>query len=95
MGGDGTVILTTYPRVHDETIAKDYYTAMRWVEKRMEFSFTPQDEVQAFPAVLRRRLLLVVEQLKEPELDTESRLALTEQLCGLLEVDTTVDVESG
>jgi len=81
--------------VHDETVAKDYYTAMQWVEKRMEFSFAPQDEMQAFPAVLRRRLLLVAEKLKEPELDTESRLALTEQLLGLLEVESTVEVDSG
>ena len=68
---------------------------MQWVEKRMAFSFAPQDEAQAFPVVLRRRLLLVVEQLKEPELDTESRLVLTEQLCGLLEVESAVDVEFG
>lgn len=61
----------------------------------MEFSFAPQDEVQGFPVILRQRLLLVVEQLKEPELDTESRLALTEQLCGLLDVESTVDVDSG
>lgn len=85
----------TYARVHDETVAKDYYTAMQWVEKRMEFSFTTQDEVKAFPVVLRIRLLLVVEQLKEPELDIESRLALTEQLCGLLEIESTVEVDSG
>jgi hypothetical protein len=61
----------------------------------MEFSFAPQDEVLAFPAVLRKRLLLVAEQLKEPELDIESQLALTEQLCGLLEIEATVDVDSG
>ncbi len=85
----------TYARVHDETVAKDYYTAMQWVEKRMKFSFASQDDVQAFPVVLRRRLLLVAEQLKEPELDTESRLALTEQLLGLLEVESTVEVDSG
>jgi hypothetical protein len=57
---------------------------------RSNASFAPQNEVQAFPVVLRRRLLLVAEQLKEPELDTETRLALTEQLCGLL--DTNVDM---
>jgi hypothetical protein len=64
---------------------------MQWVEKRMEFSFASQDEVRAFPVVLRRRLLLVAEQLKDPELTVESRLALTEQICGLLEVEPTVD----
>lgn len=85
----------TYAHVHDETVAKDYYTAMQWVEKCMEFSFAPQDEVQAFPAVLRRRLLLVAEQLKEPELDTESRMVLTEQLCRLLKVEATTSVGSG
>jgi hypothetical protein len=68
---------------------------MQWVEKRMEFSFAQLDEVQAFPAVLRKRLLLVAERLKEPELDTESRLALTEQLLGLLEVESNVEVGSG
>lgn len=81
--------------MHDETVAKDYYTAMQWVEKRMEFSFAPQDDVQNFPTVLRRRLLVVAVQLKEPELDTESRLALTEQLCGLLDVETIVGIDSG
>ena len=59
---------------------------------RSNASFAPQDDVQAFPAVLRRRLLLVAEQLKEPELDIESRLGLTEQLYGLLEAESTDEV---
>ena len=61
----------------------------------MEFSFAPQDEVQAFPDILCNQLSLIIEQLKEPELTVESRLALTEQLCGLLDIETTVEVDSG
>ena len=48
-------------------------------------------ESKYFPSVLQRRLLLVAEQLKEPGLTDEACLALIEQLCGLLEVETTVD----
>ena len=82
----------TYARVHDETVARDYYAAMQWVEKRMALSCTPQDEGQGFPVVLRQRLLLVAEQLREPELDTESRLTLVEQFCGLLEMEPVEEI---
>ena len=53
---------------------------------RSNASFTPQAEVQAFPVVLRRRLMLVAEQLKEPQLECEERLSLVEQLYGLLDL---------
>lgn len=62
---------------------------------RSNASFAPLDDVQAFPVVLRRRLLLVVEQLKEPELDAESRLKLVEQLCELFKADSFVEAASG
>ena len=83
----------TYARVHDETVARDYYAAMQWVEKHMALSCTPQDNEQDFPVVLRQRLLLVAEQLREPELDAESRLALVDQFCGLLEIETVEEVD--
>ena len=30
-----------YPRVHDQTVADDYYTAMEKVEKRLAFLGSP------------------------------------------------------
>ena len=78
--------------MHDETVARDYYAAMQWVEKRMALSCVPQDSEQGFPIVLRQRLLLVAEKLRKPELDTESRLTLVEQFCGLLEIEAAEEV---
>ena len=83
----------TYARVYDETVVRDYYAAMHWVEKRMALSCTPQDDEQGFPVVLRQQLLLVAEQLREPELDTESRLALVDQFYGLLDMEPVEEVD--
>lgn len=83
----------TYARVHDETVARDYYAAMQWVEKRMALSCAPKDDEQGFSVVLRQLLLLVAEQLREPDLDAESRLALVEQFCGLLDMEPVEEVD--
>ncbi len=40
-----------------------------------------------------KRLLLVAEQLREPNLDTESRLTLVEQFCGLLDMEAVEEVD--
>ena len=59
----------------------------------MALSCAPQEDGLGFPVILRQRLLLVAEQLREPELDTESRLALVEQFYGLLEMEPVKKIE--
>jgi hypothetical protein len=59
-----------YARVHDRTVAEDYYTAMEVVEKRLEVS-PPEMEDDADPPVNdneRAHLLELATQLAEPEL---------------------------
>ena len=75
----------TYARVHDETVASDYFAAMQIVEKRIGLSLNLQKGGCTLSAIQHQRLLLLAEQLKAPELETSTRLSLVEQMCALLE----------
>jgi hypothetical protein len=71
-----------YARVHNRTVAEDYYGAMDVVEKRLEV--VPLDrENTADPLVNddeRAHLLELATQLAEPGLGVELRLDLVDQL---------------
>jgi len=75
-----------YARVHNRTVAEDYYAAMEVVEKRLEVAL-PETEDHAGPQVNddeRAHLLELATQLAEPELDVELRLDLVDRMCQVL-----------
>ena len=70
-----------YARVHDRTVADDYFAAMEEVEKRLDVSppeTEPPAELVSEPE--RQALLVIAEQLAEPELPEPVRLTLVTQM---------------
>jgi len=78
----GTTMI--YARVHNQTVADDYYQAMSQVEKRLELLRTPEKPQEPIPEEARERLLAFVEQLAQPDLDTAVRLEIAAQMRLLL-----------
>ena len=67
-----------YARVHDRTVAQDYYTAMAQVESRMTATEAEvHDE--------RSLLLALLDRLAEPRLELEERLRLVSQVRRVVE----------
>lgn len=75
----------TYARVHDQTVADDYYAAMARVEKRLDLSGSEGERARQSPTVERTRLLELVDRLVEPAVGVELRLDLVAQMRLLLE----------
>jgi hypothetical protein len=75
-----------YARAHDQTVAEDYYAAMRRVEQRLEIALALQEPVPPGPTGPPlaegpcRHLLALAEQLAAPELSQATRLELVAQL---------------
>lgn len=84
---DSTLI---YARVHDETVATDYYAAMARIEKRLEIPAKTSDvkEPTHAEALARTQLLAVIDQLAVPQLGIEVRLDLVAQMRHLLNGQT-------
>lgn len=88
-----------YARVHDRTVAEDYYAAMAQVEQRLDVA--PVVDAQGPEPVAagdRAQWLEWVTQLAEPELSTAARLGLVEQLRQALQraaLDETQPNENG
>ncbi len=80
---DSTLI---YARVHDETVATDYYAAMARIENSLEIpaKSNAQDEVVKEPVSLdlftHAHLLNLIDQLAAPHLETDLRLNLVERM---------------
>ncbi len=75
----------TYARVHDQTVADDYFTAMTRVERRLALGLQAAESAQAPGAAPEQaQLLALVDQLAIPTLEPTTRLALALQLRGLL-----------
>jgi hypothetical protein len=66
-----------YARVHDQTVAEDYYEAMNRVEERLELVDQP---VEITPYIIQPRLVLLVEQLFTPFLAEDTRINIASQL---------------
>jgi len=71
-----------YARAHDQTVADDYFAAMKRVEQRLEISPIPQEEppAEAVQEPEQAQLLVLVEQLSQPELCFPARLEIVAQL---------------
>jgi len=80
---DSTLI---YARVHDETVASDYYAAMTRIEKSLEIPAKMADvkEPNTDKPVARSQLLVLIDQLAVPQLGVEVRLDLVTQMRHLL-----------
>ena len=72
-----------YARVHDQTVADDYYAAMQKVEQRLDL-LGEQENIQVSTTENERAqllaLLALTEQLAAPELGTEIRLDIVAQM---------------
>jgi site-specific recombinase XerD len=84
---DSTLI---YARVHDETVASDYYAAMARIEKSLEILAKTEDvkdptSEDTLPCI---ELLAVIDQLAVPQLCLEVRLDLVAQMRHLLNGQT-------
>jgi hypothetical protein len=79
-----------YARAHDHTVAKDYYTAMAKIERRLDPDAEQVPVARAGnagePVSIgeRARLLALLDRLTEPQLDLEVRLALVAQMRSVL-----------
>lgn len=69
-----------YARVHDQTVADDYYTAMERVERRLDLIETPQEKQEVFTESERGQVFALIEELAEPELSPEVRLVIVAQI---------------
>jgi site-specific recombinase XerD len=69
-----------YARVHDQTVAGDYYKAMSQVEKRLDLVGTQEETSAPIAENERVQLLELAYQLERPELNLESRLEIVAQL---------------
>jgi len=68
-----------YARVHDHTVANDYYAAMARIEKSLAL-IREGDEVEPVNGADRVRLLELADRLAEPQLGDDARLDLVAQL---------------
>ena len=79
-----------YARVHNRTVAEDYYAAMDVVEKRLEVA--PSEEERDDEPELndddRAELLELASQLAEPDLSIEMRQDLVDQMRDVLNHET-------
>ena len=70
-----------YARVHDRTVAEDYYAAMDQIEERLELvPAEAETTVEAVNNDERAQLLELVAQMAAPELGLEGRLELVAQM---------------
>ncbi len=73
-------------RVHDRTVAEDYYAAMAHIEKRLDLS-TETDAANEWvnACFVRTQLRELVNRLAEPQLGLEARMDLVEQMRRVLQ----------
>ena len=70
----------TYARAHDQTVAEDYFQAMKSVEKRLELMGQPEDKPEPVTESEREQLLELADRLAQPEISREIRMGLVNQL---------------
>jgi len=76
-----------YARVHDQTVADDYFAAMQRVEQNLELDIRPKEqEVEVVNVQRREKLLEFAGQLAQPELCWAERMAIGAQLLMLFDV---------
>jgi hypothetical protein len=69
-----------YARVHDQTVADDYYAAMSQVEKRLELPSHILETPAQLTSETRNKLLQFTNQLTQLDLNLEARLEIVAQI---------------
>ena len=82
-----------YARVHDQTVANDYYAAMSVVEKRLELAGQQVGDAKPLIENQRCQLLSLANRLAEPELSVELRLDIAAQMVGVLSANIKAPME--
>jgi site-specific recombinase XerD len=78
-----------YARIHDRTVAGDYYAAMGQIEKGLDLALAePTNGNGQVSEAERTQLLELTSRLAEPHLDLDLRLNLVEQMRCLLSGET-------
>jgi integrase/recombinase XerD len=70
----------TYARVHDHTVANDYYRAMEQVERRLELLGAPKLTREPISENERDQLLTLTEQLFALEMSAAARMEIASQM---------------
>jgi site-specific recombinase XerD len=83
-----------YARVHDRTVAEDYYTAMAQIEKYLDLTAGTDATDDSISAGERTQLLELVGRLAEPQLGLDVRLDLVAQMRRVLHCEAPEQVES-
>ena len=73
-----------YARVHDQTVADDYYAAMQKVEKQLDLSGIPENAETPLAENEREQLLELTKELAKPVLSAKTRLKIVAQMRQLL-----------
>ena len=69
-----------YARVHDQTVADDYYAAMSQIEKRLDLLGVGEEVNAPIGKDERTQLLALTSQLELPELNFEMRLSIVSRM---------------
>jgi hypothetical protein len=83
-----------YARVHDRTVAEDYYTAMAEIEKNLDLAAEQAPAAETGDSGVttsvkeRVQLLELLNRLTEPQLDPEVRMGLVGQIRRVLNHET-------
>jgi len=86
-----------YARVHDQTVADDYYSAMERVEQRLDIARPAEvppvesSENERSKKEERKELLDLADQLIDPDLSPEERIELVERIRQVLNHGGTPD----
>jgi len=70
----------TYARVHDQTVAEDYFAAMSSVEKRLDLLGKEEEKAQEVSENEREELLALTDQLLGPKLSLELCLEVAKKM---------------
>jgi hypothetical protein len=76
-----------YARVHDHTVADDYYQAMEQIEKRLELLGAPKLTHEPISENQRDQLLALTYQLFAPEMSAAVRLEIAGQMRSFLDAE--------
>ena len=75
-----------YARVHDQTVADDYFTAMSSVERRLDLLENQKEGPDPTILDVRYELLTLTDQLAVPQISTDLRLGIVARIRQVLKV---------
>ena len=83
----------TYARVHDQTVAKDYYTAMTTIEAKLAAHLHTPPEAQPDTSSTAANLLTLLTTLQDEPLTTSQQATINQLQCGLLSLADSLNTE--